>query len=179
MTKLGKILITKPQIDKKIKQLAKRITKDYKKELITITVLKGAKTFSKNLRKEIKKISNLKVTNSNIQLSSYKKTTKTSGKITLKQPIKSNLKHKNVLIIEDIVDTGLTLVFLKNYLLKQKKAASVKICTLTNKPSRRKKKIKLDYVGFDVPNLFVVGYGIDFAEKYRNLSCITYVKEKN
>jgi hypoxanthine phosphoribosyltransferase len=180
MNELGEILISKSQIERKIRQLAKRISRDYKKELITITVLRSALIFSKNLRNEIKKISDLRIINHDIQLSSYGKSTKKkSRKIAVKQPIKADIKNKKVLVIEDIADTRYTLSFLKSYLLKKKKADSVKICSLTNKPSRKiVRKIRIHYLGFNVPNKFIVGYGIDFLGKYRNLPYISYIEEK-
>jgi len=169
------IMYTKSQIKQKTKQLAKKLSKE--KELYFITVLIGAKTFSKGLISEIKKISDIKIKNYYIQLSSYKGT-KSTNKIKLKKEIKADLKNKDVVIVEDIVDTGLTIKFLKNYLKNKKKVRSIKLCSLLEKKTKKKFKIKIDYLGFIVPNKFVIGYGLDYNGKYRKLDYIAIIGDK-
>lgn len=170
--------IPREKINKKVKELAKKVYKDYKKynELNLITVLTGAKYFSKEFIREIKKIGMKNVTEKFVKLKSYSGT-ETTGKVRVVKDVKRNISGKHVLIMEDIVDTGLTLSFLKNYLLKKKKAKSVKICSFLDKPSRRIKKIKISYLGYKVPNKFIVGYGLDFNEKYRELKYIGVLVE--
>ncbi len=171
-------LISEKEIQAKVEELSKQIVKDYKDKVIFVTILKGAKTFCSDLISSIKKISDLKIENHFIRLSSYGKKTETSGKVKIEQDIKKNIRGKDILIIDDIVDTGLTLFFLKKYLLETKKAESVKVCALLDKPSRRKIETKIDYLGFEVPNKFVVGYGIDYAEKYRELPYVGFLVDK-
>jgi len=168
-----KVLISNSKINSKIKQLAKKLAKN--KELTFITVAIGARTFSKQLRDELKKL-NIKISNHEIKLRSYFNT-KSTGKIKIIKDIKANLKNKDVIIIEDIVDTGLTLHFLKSYLKKKKKVASIKLCSLLSKPSRRKKNININYLGFSIPNKFIVGYGLDYNGKYRKLNYIGVMNE--
>lgn len=170
--------ISKEKIQSKVKQLVKKVYKDYKKEkkLNLIIVLTGAKYFAKDFIREIKKIGIKKINKQFIRAESYAGT-KSTGKISIKKDSKKSIAKKNVLIIEDIVDTGLTLFFLKKYLLNKKKAKSVRICSFLDKPSRREKNIKIDYIGFKVPNKFIVGYGLDYNEKYRGLKYIGVLVE--
>ncbi len=172
------ILISASKIDKKINSLAKNIVKDNQntKILYCITVLNSAKKFSCKLRHEIKKYATIKIKNHNITLSSYGSKKVSSGKIIVKKDIKANLKDKNILIIEDMVDTGCTLKFLKTYLFDYKKVNSVKIATLLVKKKGGKPAIKPEYNGFKINDEFVVGYGIDYQEQYRNLKYLGYIK---
>lgn len=167
--------MSRDKIIKKVKQLAKKIYKDYKKynEVNFVTVLTGAKYFSKDLKAELRDLG-IKVNEDFIKVKSYVGT-KSSGKIKVIKKLKEPITGKHILIIEDIVDTGLTLFFLKRIL--QKKAKSVKICSFLDKPSRREKIIKMDYLGYKVPNKFIVGYGLDFNEKYRELKYIGVLVE--
>lgn len=167
-----KVLISKEQIENRVKELAKQIRKDYKEKTITaICLLKGSLFFTADLTREI----GGKIYLEFMQLSSYEGEN-TTGTIKLKKDIDfSEIKGKDVLIIEDIVDTGITL----NYTLEHiKKAAanSVKVCTLLNKPSHRKIKVPIDYVGFEIENKFVLGYGMDYDQLYRNLPYIGYIE---
>lgn len=167
-----KVLISKEEINQKIKGIALKIKKDFKEGVYCIVVLTGAMTFFKDLEKELRLLG-LKVESSTVRLSSYKDT-ESIGKVNIVKDIRGDITGKDMLVIEDIVDTGLTLNFLKEHLLK-KGAKSVKICALLDKKERRKKPTKIDYVGFDVPNQFIVGYGIDYNEKYRDLNFIGYI----
>ena len=171
-------LIPEKEIQDKVEEIAKNIAKDYKDKVIFVTILKGAKTFCYDLIKTIKKISDLKIENYFVKLSSYGDKTETSGEVKIEKDIEEDLEGKDILIIDDIVDTGLTLSFLKKYLLETKKAKSVKICALLDKPSRRKIEVEIDYKGFEIPNKFVVGYGIDYAEKYRELPYVAFLVDK-
>lgn len=165
-----KVLISKEQIENRVKELAKQIRKDYKEKTITaICLLKGSLFFTADLTREI----GGKIYLEFMQLSSYEGEN-TTGTIKLKKDIDfSEIKGKDVLIIEDIVDTGITLNYTLEH-IKKAGANSVKVCTLLNKPSRRKIKVPIDYVGFEIENKFVLGYGMDYDQLYRNLPYIGY-----
>ena len=165
-----KVLISKEQIENRVKELAKQIRKDYKEKSITaICLLKGSLFFTADLTREI----GGKIYLEFMQLSSYEGEN-TPGTIKLKKDIDfSEIKGKDVLIIEDIVDTGITLNYTLEH-IKKAGANSVKVCTLLNKPSRRKIKVPIDYVGFEIENQFVLGYGMDYDQLYRNLPYIGY-----
>lgn len=162
--------ISEKRIKLKVKAIAKNVAKDFDKEVNLIIVLKGAKPFALALKNELEK-SGKKVNSYYIKVKSYSGT-KTTGKIKVKRDIKKSLNGKDVLIVEDILDTGLTLRFLKKYLSSAKKVKSIKIAVLLDKPLGRKVKIKADYVGFRIANLFVVGFGLDFNEKFRELKYV-------
>ncbi len=166
------VLITRSKIKKRVKQLAARLNRDYRlKHLVLIGVLKGSFVFMADLFRCL----NIPAQCDFVSLSSYGSGTTSSGKIKMRHAIAHSIKNKDILIIEDIVDTGLTASYLKNS-LKKHGARSVRLCTLLDKPSRRKKKVQLDYIGFKIPNCFVVGYGIDWNEHYRSLPYIGYIK---
>lgn len=169
-----KILIEKEQVKKRIIELAERISKDYNGEDITIIcVLKGAAYFALDLSKKIK---NSDIIMDFVKISSYGNNQReTTGKINFKLDISENIEGKNVIIIEDIIDSGITLNYLYNY-LNEKNPKTLKICVLLDKKERRVKPIKVDYVGFEIENKFVLGYGLDYDEKYRNLEYIGYVE---
>lgn len=168
------VLISKTNIQKRIKTLANEIDNDFKnEEIIFISVLKGAIYFTMDLLKNIKnenKIIDF------IKVSSYKKTESTN-KINFQLDVSIDLKNKNVIIIDDILDTGKTMHFLVNY-IKNKGPKSIKTCVLLNKEERRIKNITANYVGFEIDNKFVVGYGLDFEEKYRFLPYIGVLKKE-
>ena len=166
-----KVLISKEQIENRVKELAKQIRKDYKEKSITaICLLKGSLFFTADLTREI----GGKIYLEFMQLSSYEGEN-TTGTIKLKKDIDfSEIKGKDVLIIEDIVDTGITLNYTLEH-IKKAGANSVKVCTLLNKPSRRKIKVPIDYVGFEIENQFVLGYGMDYDRLYRNLPYRGYI----
>jgi len=163
--KIEKVLITKQQIQKKVKELGGIITREYQgKNLVVIGVLKGAVLFLGDLVKNI----NLPLIIDFMAVSSYGNTTETSGVVRILKDLDSTIEGMDVLIVEDIIDSGLTLNYLYDN-LKSRGPSSIKICTLLDKPERRKVDVKVDYVGFIIEDEFVVGYGLDFSEKYRNL----------
>lgn len=167
-----KVLIDEETIQKKIKEIAEKIMKDYEgKEIILICILKGSMYFTVDLSKYIKNKVKIEV----IQVSSYGKGTESSGKIEMKLDLKESIEEKDVIVVEDIIDTGRTLSYLLEY-LKLKNPNSIKLCTLLNKPDRRVFDVKVDYNGFNISDKFVVGYGLDHAEYYRNLPYIGYIE---
>ena len=165
---LSEILITKEQLDKRVAELGAKITEDYKGEdVLLIGILKGSVPFMADLMRQI----DLDVAIDFMSVSSYGGATKTSGVVRILKDLDSDIKGKNVIIVEDIIDSGLTLSYLKDYLLKRS-PASLRICTLLDKPARRKVDLRGDYVGFEVEDKFIVGYGLDIDQKYRNLPYI-------
>ena len=165
------VLIEEEKIEQRIKEIGKQIAAEYNgKEVILICLLKGAIYFATKLSQEIK---NENVIMDFMKVSSYSGTEST-GKIKLSLDISQNIENKDIIVIEDIVDTGLTLSYVCDY-LKERNPKSVKICTLLDKKARRKKEVNVDYVGFEIDDLFVVGYGLDYDEKYRNLPYIANV----
>ena len=170
---ISNTLISQEEIENKVIELAKKIEKDYEKqEVLIVGVLKGAFVFVSDLVRNI----NLDLSLDFIAVSSYGMSTESSGVVKINKDIEMDLTGKNVIIVEDIIDTGLTLKYIKEY-LSGKNAKSVRICTLLDKPSRRKCNVDVDYVGFEIEDLFIVGYGIDCKEKYRNLPYIAYIQE--
>lgn len=168
------ILFTKKKIKATVGRLAAEISRDYRgKNPLLIGILKGSFLFLADLIRHL----DFSLEVDFIRLSSYGKGRETSGKVKVVQGIKSSLQGREVLIIEDIVDTGLTTAFLTDY-LRGKKPASLKLCTLTDKPSRRQVPVAIDYLGLTAPNKFLVGYGLDCDEKFRNLPEI-YCLEEN
>ncbi|MBW3000081.1 hypoxanthine phosphoribosyltransferase [Candidatus Woesearchaeota archaeon] len=170
-----KEFISKEKINEKVKEIAKSVVDNSGSELAVVTVLIGAKTFANDLIKEINNLSDMTITHNFVKVSSYSGTEST-GKIKMEKDV-DNLEGKDVLIVEDVVDTGLTLKFLKDYLMGVKGASSVRICSLLNKPSRRKLHLDIDFVGFEVPDKFIVGYGLDYNQQFRELPFIGILKE--
>lgn len=169
---IQEVLITRDELGEKVAQLARRITEDYRgKELVVIGVLKGGFVFMADLIREI----GIPVEMDFMSVSSYGASTKSSGVVKITKDIDINISKKHVLIVEDLVDTGLTLNYLKNLLLTRG-PASVKICTALDKPSRRKTEIHVEYEGIEIPDMFVVGYGLDYANRYRNLPDVCILK---
>jgi hypoxanthine phosphoribosyltransferase len=169
---IGKILYSEKDIQKRARELGKQITRDYAgEELILLGTLKGAVMWMTDLMKNI----DLDTRIDFVSASSYGSSTTSSGVVKITKDVSMDIYNKNVLIIEDIVDTGTTLKFLKNY-LADRNPKSVKICTMLDKPSRRKEKLVADYIGFEVEDLFIVGYGLDYDQKYRNLPYISYLE---
>lgn len=168
-----KTLLTREEVEKRIKELAKEIEKDYcGKDLLVIGLLKGSIMFMSDLIKEM----DLPVMMDFMSVSSYSGTTST-GVINVLKDTDISVKDKDVLIVEDIIDTGLTLSHVKK-LLEDRGAKSLKICTLLDKPSRRTIEMKGDYVGFEIPDEFVVGYGLDYDQHHRNLPYVGIVVKK-
>ncbi|QIB28062.1 hypoxanthine phosphoribosyltransferase [Caloranaerobacter azorensis] len=171
---IRQILIETDELQKRIKELGQEITRDYKdKDLVVICVLKGAVMFMSDLCKNI----DLPLSIDFMAVSSYGSSTQSSGVVRILKDLDSSIEDRDVLIVEDIIDTGLTLSYLVEN-LKSRGPKSVKLCTLLNKPERRKTDVKVDYIGFTIPDEFVVGYGLDFNEKYRNLPYICILKEE-
>ncbi len=169
-----RILFTKEEIEAKVKTLAGEIRRDYQdKHPLLIGVLKGSFMFMADLIRLL----DFPLEVEFIRLSSYGGGRESSGKVGVVQGLRSPIKGRDVLVIEDIVDTGLTTGFLLDY-LRKKKPASLKLCTLTDKPSRRKTPVAIDYLGFTVPNKFLVGYGLDWDERFRYLPDICFIEEE-
>lgn len=169
-----KELISKEKIEKRIEELAEEISKDYEgKSIEFIVVLKGATIFAVELAMKLK----LNVRFDFIEISSYSGTEST-GVLKVNKDLNADIEGKDVLIVEDIIDTGRTLSYLRDYLLSQK-PNSLKICTLVNKPSRRIVDVPIDYNGFDIEDKFIVGHGFDIDGDYRNIPCIGYIEKNN
>lgn len=164
-------LISETEVDKRISELGAQITKDYAgKSVHLICVLKGGSFFMCELAKRI----TADVTLDFMSVSSYGSDTKSSGVVKIVKDLDESIKDKDVLVVEDIVDSGRTLSYLLE-MLKDRGPASVKLCTLLDKPDRRVVDVKVDYTGFQIPDEFVVGYGLDYDQKYRNLPFIGIV----
>ena len=169
-----RILFTRAEIEAKVDKLAARIRRDYLgKHPILICVLKGSFMFTADLIRHL----NFPLEVEFVRLSSYGRGKESSGKIEVVQPLRSPIKGRDVLVIEDIVDTGITIAFLLDY-LRKKKPASLRLCALTDKPSRRQVPVTIDYLGFTVPDKFIVGYGLDWDEKFRYLPDICVLEDK-
>lgn len=171
-----KVLLTRQQIAKKVAELGVRITRDFEGEsVVLIGVLKGATIFLADLAREIR----LDATFDFIAVSSYGNSKQQSGEVKLMKDVDQSVEGKNIILVEDILDTGLTLTYLRNVLLGHQ-PKSLKIAALLDKVSRRTQPIQGDYVGFEIPDEFVVGYGLDFAERFRNLPdiCILETDEE-
>lgn len=168
------VLINEEKLQLRIDEIAREIAKDFKnEEIILICILKGSVYFTTDLSK---RITNNPIILDFMKISSYENGAKESnGKINFKLDISENIENKNVIIVEDIIDSGYSLNFLYDY-LKKKNPKTLKICVLLDKKDRRKKDIKVDYTGFEIENKFVVGYGLDYDEKYRNLPYIGYIE---
>ncbi|SES10925.1 hypoxanthine phosphoribosyltransferase [Salipaludibacillus aurantiacus] len=171
--RIKETMISESEIKQKVKELAEEIEKDFNNEpVVLIAVLKGSFVFAADLMREMK--GNVQV--DFISVSSYGNQTETTGKVRLLKDLDSNITNENVVVVEDIVDSGLTLHFLRDH-LHMHKPKQIKVCTLLDKPERRRVDLPIDYVGFVIPDEFIVGYGIDFAQKYRNLPYIASVEE--
>lgn len=170
---LEKVLIDEEEIQQICKRLGEQITQDYKdKDLLVVGILKGSVPFLADLIKNI----DLECEMDFMAVSSYEGT-KTTGRVAFKKDLDINPEGRDILIVEDILDSGLTLSYLKS-VLEVRSPASVKICTLLDKPMNRKVEIEADYIGKVIPNEFVIGYGLDYNEKYRNLSYVGVLSPK-
>lgn len=166
------ILFTEEAVAARIRELGAEISRDYEgQDLLVIGILKGAAIFMGELVKRIDRLVEIDF----MAVSSYGKSSESSGVVRIIKDLDHSIEGRHVLIAEDIIDSGLTLAYLKN-LLQQRKAASVKIAALLDKPERHQVDTKADYLGFTVPDHFIVGYGLDYAEKYRNLPYVGVLK---
>ena len=172
MDVIQEILIDKEQLAERVRELGEEITADYAgKEILMIGILRGAVIFMSDLARSI----SLPVSLDFMAVSSYGASTSSSGVVRILKDLDEELAGRHVLIVEDIIDSGLTLNYLVEN-LKSRNPASLRICTLLNKPSRRKAVVNVDYNGFTIPDYFLVGYGLDYAGKYRNLPFIGVLK---
>jgi hypoxanthine phosphoribosyltransferase len=170
---ISHVLISAEQLASKVRQLAVEINSDYRDEpLLLVCVLKGSIFFCSDLARAL----NREVLIDFIQAASYGEEKSSSGVVQIRKDLDINIEGKNVLIVEDIVDTGITLSHLRD-LLGTRKPKSLKVVALLSKPEARKLETPIEYIGFEIPNAFVVGYGLDFAERYRNLPYIAVLHE--
>lgn len=175
MTDKINVLIPEEEVNAKIKELGARISEDYAgKEVHLICILKGGVFFACELAKRI----TIPVSLDFMQVSSYGNASKSSGIVRIKKDLDDSMEGKEVIIVEDIIDSGRTLHYLIP-VLEQRNPASIRLCALLNKPDRREKEVQIDYLGFDIPDKFVVGYGLDYAQKYRNLPFIGVVETED
>ncbi len=169
---IQEILVSEKQLKKRIREMAEEITRDYAgKAPLMVGILRGSVIFMADLVRQI----DLPISMDFMVVSSYGAGTVSSGLVNIKKDLEEDIEGKDVIIVEDILDSGVTLSYLKGY-LANRKPASLKIVTLLDKPARRRADIAADYCGFTVPDEFVVGYGLDFAERYRNLPYIGILK---
>ncbi len=163
------VLLEPERLQTRVQELGAQITQDYAglHDLLLVGVLKGSVMFMVDMARSLQRDIALDF----IAISSYGQSTATSGVVRVLKDLDTDIGGRHVLIVEDIVDSGLTLAYLRES-LQRRNPASLRICTLLNKPSRRQADVTLDYIGFDIPNEFVVGYGLDYGERYRNLPYI-------
>jgi len=172
---LPAVLITKEAIEKRVRELADQLSVEYAgREPLALGILKGSWIFLADLVRFM----TVPVSIDFMAVASYGASTKSSGSVKIVLDLKCPIENRDVLVVEDILDSGLTLQYIINS-LKLRKPKSLKIVALMDKPARRRVDVRADYVGFEVPDKFVVGYGVDFAERYRNLPYIGYIEEKS
>lgn len=170
---IGEVMITQEQISERARQIGKQITEDFQgEEVMLIGILRGAVLWMGDIMKNV----NLDMIIDFMAVSSYGASTKSSGVVKIIKDLDSDIEGRNVIIVEDIVDSGTTLNYLKHY-LENRNTKSVRICTLLDKPEGRKVDIDVDYIGFEVDDRFIVGYGLDFDQRYRNLPYITCLED--
>lgn len=166
------VLISEETVDAKIKEIGEKISKEYEGQQVhLLCILKGSVFFTCELAKRI----TVPVTMDFMSVSSYGDGTSSSGVVRIAKDLDESIEGKNVIVIEDIIDSGRTLSYLLE-ILQKRNPRSMKLCTLLDKPDRRVRDVKVDYVGFEIPDEFVVGYGLDYAQKYRNLPYIGVVE---
>ncbi len=174
MKDIKTVLIGKEELRFRIEELGRQITEDYRgRDLVLVCILKGAMPFMVDLMREI----DLPLTIDSMVVSSYGDATVTTGSVNIKKDLDRDIRGKDVLIVEDIIDTGVTMHALVP-LLKRRGASSVELAICLNKQERRQKEVYVKYIGFDVPDEFIVGYGCDYAEKYRNLPDVCTLKSE-
>ena len=170
---IGTVMITQEQISERAAQIGREIEKDFDGEpVVLVGILRGAVMWMVDIMKNV----NLDMVIDFMAVSSYGSSTKSSGVVRINKDLDTDVAGKNVIIVEDIVDSGTTLSYLRRY-FENREAKAVKICTLLDKPSGRKVDIDVDYIGFTVDDRFIVGYGLDYDQRYRNLPYITYLEE--
>ena len=171
---IERILLTEKQINEKVSELGKRITEDYQgKNLLLVSVLKGSVIFIADIMRKI----NLPYAIDLMAVSSYGIQTKSSGVVKINLDLKRDIEGKDILIIEDIIDSGLTLSYIKD-LLMSRNPRSIEICSILNKPDCNRVDLKPKYLGFNIQSEFVVGYGLDYAERYRGLPYVGVLKRE-
>ena len=173
MSERVRVMLSEEEVDRRLQEIGEQISKDYEgRQVHLVCVLKGGSFFMCELAKRI----TVPVSLDFMSVSSYGDDTKSSGVVRIVKDLDESLKDKDVLIVEDIIDSGRTLSYLIE-VLRQREPASIRLCTLLDKPERRvKKQVKVDYTCFSIPDEFVVGYGLDYAQKYRNLPYIGVVE---
>ena len=170
----GPVLVSSDDIQQKVRELGERITGDYREEnLLLVGILRGAVVFLSDLMRHLELPCEIDF----MEVSSYGAGTRSSGVVRILKDLQEDITGRHVLLVEDIIDTGLTLSYLRRTLL-QREPASLEVCALLTKPSRRQVDLRVRYLGFEVPDEFVIGYGIDFAGAYRNLPDIHALKEE-
>ena len=171
---IERVLFSEEELDRRVSEIAAEINRDYAgKEPMLISVLRGSFVFMADLTRKI----NVHCTIDFMSVSSYGKGTTSSGQVQITKDLSDDIEGKDIIVVEDILDSGNTLSYLLQ-LLQARKPASMKLCTLLDKPDRRVKEVHVDYTGFTIPDEFVVGYGLDYAEKYRNLPYIGILKPR-
>ena len=169
---IQEVLFSEEQLKKRVEEIGKQIQQDYAgKEIMLIAVLRGSFVFMADLCRAI----DLPCTLDFMSVSSYGKGTSSSGQVQITKDLSSDISGKHIIVVEDILDSGNTLSYLLK-LLEQRNPASIRLCTLLDKPDRRVKQVEVHYTGFSIPDAFVVGYGLDYAEKYRNMPYIGILK---
>lgn len=169
---LAEVLFTPEQIRERVRELARAISRDHAGRTVhLVVVLRGAAIFSADLLREL----TIPASVDYIAIGSYGSDTRSSGVVRILKDLEDPVESRHVVVVEDIIDTGLTLNYLTN-LLRDRKVASLEVCALLDKPSARKAAVAAKYVGFEVPDAFVVGYGLDYAQLYRGLPCIGVLK---
>lgn len=171
---IQEVLFSQQQLEERVDQIAQEITRDYAgKEIVLISVLRGSFVFMADLCRRI----DLPCTIDFMSVSSYGSGTSSTGQVQITKDLSGDISGKHILVVEDILDSGNTLSYLLR-VLEQRGPASVRLCTLLDKPDRRVKPVEVHYSGFTIPDAFVVGYGLDYAEKYRNLPYIGILKPR-
>jgi hypoxanthine phosphoribosyltransferase len=172
---IGEVLVPPEELQRRIRELGAEISRDYAgRDLIMIGVLKGAVLFLADLMRELTVPCEVDF----MAVSSYGSATDSSGVVRILKDLDSSIEDRNVLIVEDIIDSGLTLQYLLRN-LRARDPASLEVCSLLTKPDRRRVELPIRYVGFEIPNLYVIGYGLDYAQRYRNLDCVAVLNERS